>query len=230
VYRTAPESRITHLVRVESHAARVDLVNEVPSTTGYECAYAVLATLPPIGFADLKKDPALAPWPALRKHFVGSAHPVPTDAWAHLLNRSSITPQKLRSLIAARIYEYEFERDLEDHLVGNADAFTRAGLRLTYVGRQRRFKDGGIADLIYRTRSGRTVIVELKRGPIDAKAVEQVRRYRGSMQQEKRSLRRPLGILVGQPPEPAVSKQIHRSRRLRYVDVAQLGLCRLVRA
>jgi hypothetical protein len=142
VYRAAPAKRITHLVRVESDAARVDPVDCVPSTTGYECAYAVLATLPPIGFADLEQDAALTQWPALRKHFVGSAHPVPSDAWAHLLHRSAITPQKLRSLIASRIYEYEYERDLEDHLVGNPDAFTRAGLRLTYDGRQRRFDDG----------------------------------------------------------------------------------------
>ncbi len=227
VYRTAPAKDIAYLARVESTAAPVAPDSTVPTTTGYECNYAILTSLPtPLPFGQLKQDPALANWPALAINFTGSAHPVPADVWTYLLKHGSVTPRRLAILVAARSAEYRLECELEEYLVTHPDVWKQVGLRLELVAQQRRLINGLRPDLVYRTRTGRRVVVELKRGTIDQDAVDQVRRYQECMQLEQPRLRRPLGILVGEPPQAHVARAINRARRLRYVDVAKLGVSR----
>lgn len=227
IYLTAPAKKIAYLARAETDAAPVDPDSTVPSTTGFECSYAILARLPtPIAFSTLTQDSQLPDWPALRSNFIGSAHRTPTDVWDHLLKMASITPRRVATLITARTAQYRLEWELEEYLVAHPEAWERLRLKLELKSQQRRFSDGSRADLVYRTRTGRMVVVELKRGAIDQKAVDQVRRYQECLHREQPRWRRPLGIVVGEPPERVLRSAIRRARRLRYVDVADLGLSR----
>ena len=78
VYRSRERKDISHLVVVRSDA-------EFPGPGAPACRVEVLARFPePLALAEMRADPVLAQWPALRASFVQRCFPVPDPVWTRL--------------------------------------------------------------------------------------------------------------------------------------------------
>jgi hypothetical protein len=77
VYRSRERKDVSHLVAVRSDA---DLSGDRPA-----CRVRVVARFPePLPLAQMRADPVLRQWPALRACFVQRCAPVPEVVWARL--------------------------------------------------------------------------------------------------------------------------------------------------
>jgi hypothetical protein len=86
VYRSRRHKDISHLVVVASDA-------EPGGGRLPVCRVRLVARFPePLPLADLRADPVLREWPALRASFVQRCFPVPPAVWARLCELLPITP------------------------------------------------------------------------------------------------------------------------------------------
>lgn len=97
VYRSRECRDISHLVAARSDAER----SEDPATgpaARWACRVQVLARFErPLGLAEMRADPVLREWPALRASFVQRCFPVPDDVWERLLELLDVGPDELRA-------------------------------------------------------------------------------------------------------------------------------------
>ncbi|MBV6413779.1 MAG: Endonuclease NucS [Xanthomonadales bacterium] len=91
------------------------------------------------------------------------------------------------------------ERDLEDHLVRNLGQLEEG---LTFVSRQATL-DVGRVDILAKSHSGETVIIEVKAGEARDAAIGQVARYIGWFRQAEGKMPRAI-LIAGSFPEPVI--------------------------
>jgi hypothetical protein len=98
VYRSRECRDISHLVVVRSDAERGE--DLAPGLVGkWACRVQVLARFErPLGLAEMRADPVLREWPALRASFVQRCFPVPDDVWERLLALLDVGSQELLAL------------------------------------------------------------------------------------------------------------------------------------
>ncbi|MGY1810168.1 endonuclease NucS domain-containing protein [Blastococcus sp. SYSU D00669] len=226
IYRTAPESAVTWLVRAESDAERLEGDLEFPRSTGFACRYTVVCALPQsIGIAAMRRDEVTSTWGALRTNFRGSAFTVPSAVWDRLLHLGGVDPSGLKNTISRQAQWFARERDLEQHLVDHPELLRKAtGLRLKLTARQKRLPGGQIADLYFRGRGGGPVIAELKNGPADRAAVRQLLGYLAVAPTALFGLPRPRGYLIAASLEPMAQKMVDACRDIDFLSLAELGL------
>jgi len=91
VYRSRERRDLSHLVVVRSDAERAP-----EPDGGWTCRVRVLARFrEPLELLELRADPVLSRWPALRASFVQRCFPVPEPVWQRLL---VVGPPELRQL------------------------------------------------------------------------------------------------------------------------------------
>ncbi|MGI5132976.1 hypothetical protein ACQEVB_39685 [Pseudonocardia sp. CA-107938] len=157
------------------------------------------------------------------------ASPSPIEIWARLVALAGRRPDQLAKQAADGIYRIRREREIQARLERAADPLKAAGITgLRLVAAEFRFTNGRRADLLYERGRGpfkRDVIVELKRGLIDDRAVDQVLDYAALISQEAgRPRRRALTVLIGDSLHPSAATRVGRwPRRPRFISLADLG-------
>ncbi|MGY1813277.1 endonuclease NucS domain-containing protein [Blastococcus sp. SYSU D00820] len=226
VYRAAPHKHIAYLVGAVSDARPLEPDDDLPKARGFACEYELLSRFPrPLGLPALRADAALNDWTALRIDLRGAVHPIPSETWQHLVATAGLQPERLRELMRAGILEYRIEKEIERYLIREPDRFARVGYRgLRLVQQQRHLPSGRIPDLIYRTTSGRLLVVELKRGPVRQQAVDQLRGYLQEVWALDSRRKRPLGMLVGSEIRPDAAAALRRLAGTEFVRLDDLGL------
>lgn len=170
------------------------------------CRSVVVAEFePPVGIAELRSDPQIRSWPALRAGFVRAAMPMPNDVWARLVEISEEEPDGPGGPVppdrAAPPLDL-LERALETWLESHPDALRAVGLDVCVAGRQVHLPghDGTVDLLMRRTdRPNSYVAVELKAGEIRRDAIAQVLGYIGWLTAHP-DVEEASGLVIGLDP------------------------------
>lgn len=215
-----------YLLRLTRSAAYSLLDDDVAAEHGwdYGCDYEVIEKFEhPLTLEEMKSDPALREWGALRARFRRKVYEIPPDTWNHLLDRLSVdrdASERRRRRAAKR---YALERDIEDRLARDLRPFRKHGFNLELRARQHVLRRGGRADLVcYDRDANRYVIIELKRGLASRNAVAQLLSYRASINEEFPARSPPIGILVGDRLDNEASGIIEDDERLLFVALDEI--------
>ena len=223
IYRAGVRKDIAYLVRVESDAFELD-PGEAIGNNRFACKYAVIAKFDhPLHITDMRDDPHLKTWGALKKSFIGATHRVPADIWQHLLTRLQERPERLDREIQRRRAQDWTEKYLEDLIVEDVHAWRRLGRPLDLRHRQYTFENGRIADIIYSNAAeDNYVVVELKRGVVNCNAVSQLVGYLNSADRDLSPTRPSSGVLVGAELDPRAKQLLTRLPEVRFVRLHDL--------
>ena len=232
LYRSTKYKDIAYFAVVRSNPEKLDLPGD-EFHGRHVCQYEILERFSkPIPWAAVKADDVLSQWGAVKVRFVRSSFPVPDDCWARLVALAGRTPEQLAMQAVDGIYRIRREREIQDRMARADEPFKDVGLTgLRLVKSEYRFANGRRADLIYEQGRGlykRDVIVELKRGLIDDRAVEQVLDYAELLRQVPgRPRRRPLTIVIGDDLHPTAEAMVGRwPSRPRFIALSDLGFAR----
>ncbi len=110
-------------------------------------------------------------------------------------------------------YSLSLERDLEDYLSRNLDA-VEEGLKL--VERQKELPGIGRLDILARDRNGNFVVIELKAGQADEKAVGQLQAYMEYLREQ--SYENVRGILIAASYTP---KAVYAAKAVKNIELAR---------
>jgi hypothetical protein len=224
LYRSRQKRDLAYLI--ETRSAAYSLLDEPVADPGwtYGCDYEVVEKFAhPLALADMRADPALRDWGALRAGFRRMVYAIPPDTWNHLLDRLSDDPQKSERRRKQAARRYSLERDIEKRLAADLRPLRRHGLRLELIAEQHVALFGGRADLVcFETREQRYAVIELKRGLVGRNAVAQLLSYRSSVGAEFTSRRQPIGILIGDRLDNEAIGMIDDDDRLQFIPLDEL--------
>lgn len=230
LYRSGIKKDIAHFLVVRSDPEQLD-------RPGHEfhgatiCQYEVIERLQrPVPWSAIKADPTLSEWSAVRIRFVKSAVEVPNDCWEALLRLAGYAPSVLAEKAVDGLHRIHLEREIQNHLVARKDLLERAGLgSLTFVEDEYIFANGRRADLLYSRGRGllrQDVVVELKRGEVGVRAIEQVRDYADLLRAESgRPRRRASMVVIGDTLRVDAADMTGTGRtRPRFLSLQELGI------
>lgn len=173
------------------------------------CHHVILAKIePPVGLGELRADPVLRDWPALKAGFVRAAMAMPEQIWQRFVEIATTDerphkppgrPRRPLRLRRPSIERRRIESELEVWLAENLDVLRPSGLHLELVGRQV-YLEGheGTMDLLCRRTDRRDeyVVLELKVDEVRRDAVGQVLGYLGWLRQQS-EVSQATGVLIG---------------------------------
>lgn len=196
------------------------------------CRCVVVSKIEPsIAIQELRDDPIVARWPALRNDFVRGAAPVPDDVWDRLMEMSTghRPPRPKPVPPAGTIARKQLEHDLETWLADNLDALRPLGFEVELVRRQFLCDPGhdGTIDLLCQPRgkAKQRVAIELKAVEVDRDAVAQTLGYLGWLDQQT-GVGSASGIVIGVGAHRQVEYVLDRvcDDQLHILNWAQLPL------
>jgi hypothetical protein len=224
MYRSRERKDISHLVAARSDAWRLDDSHSPYHGTSV-CKIQILARFPrPLALAEMRADPTIREWAALRAGFRKGYFPVPNEVWARLLELLEVDATKLQRTLLTGDHRFRFEKDLKRWILGGGQPLARLGYELDLRGDE--YPCGsGRADIVYTEHSGvrqRWVVVELKRDTVGMAAVNQVRGYRDYLDKHRRRYRRTKAILVGDKLDDAAESALRWDPRLKFISIKEL--------
>lgn len=224
MYRSRERKDISHLIAVRSAAWPLDDPSSDYHGTPV-CRGQILAQFKrPLPLAEMRADPVLRGWPALRAGFRKRAFPVPDDVWNRLFELLSVNPGQLHETLLTGDRRFRLEKDLKRWIRGPAQPLARLGYN--FIEQQDEFPCGrGRADIVYTERTGireRWIVVELKRAKVGISAVDQIREYRKYLDDHHRRYLKTQAILIGEEADDRAKTAIRWDRRLRFISVAEL--------
>lgn len=232
IYRSRTKKDIAHYAVVRSDPELLDLPGDRLHGRP-ACQFEIIERFSrPIRWDAINNDEALREWNAVKVKFVRSSFAVPDAHWDRLVRLAGREPDHLAKQALDGLYRIRKEREIQEKIAHDPERLARAGLKgLRLVKKEYRFSNGRRADLLYTRGWGpftRDVIVELKRGVIDERAVTQVLDYADLIKHEHgRSRRRALTVLIGDDLHADARKLIGRgSRRPTFIRLAELGFAR----
>jgi hypothetical protein len=222
LYRSRKKKDLAYLIETRSDAYSL-LGDHDAAEQGwdYGCDFEVIEKFgQSLALAEMRSDPALSDWGALRAGFRRRVYEIPADTWNHLLDRlsaSRATIERSRRVAAKR---YALERDIEDGLADDLGPLRNHGYELELRERQHVCRRGGRADLVcFDTREKQYVVIELKRGRVSRNAVAQLLSYRASVAEEFPVRRRPIGLLIGDRLDNEAAGMIADDNRLEFIPL-----------
>lgn len=233
LYRTAPKSDIAYLIMARSDAySLLDEPFAAENGWKYGCDHEFIEKFErPLSLAEMKADPKLDGWGALRaggSGFLGSFYAVPADIWAHLLDRLSAGDRpRVEERMKDAAAGWGTEKWIENQIAANPALFEPHGLELDLCSQQHWCRHGGRADLIYVDRKTKGyVVVEVKRDRdlVKRDAVAQLLSYRASVDQELPARQKPIGVLVGRALNNEALGMIEDDERLRFIALSEIEL------
>jgi EVE domain/Endonuclease NucS C-terminal domain len=200
IYRTRPKADLAYVAVARSDAySLLDDPDAEGTNWDYGCDFEVLAKAEePLSLGEMRTDPILGDWGALRAGFRRRVYSIPDDIWDYLLDRLR-QPVRLQEKPGDNVVQLRSsERDIEDRLAADLSGFRPHGYDLTLCERQHACRRGGRSDLLcFDERGGSYVVLELKRGMVCRSAVAQTLSYMASISDELPSRRQPRGVIVG---------------------------------
>jgi len=146
LYRSRRKQDIAYLIETRSDAySLLDDEHAAEQGWDYGCDYEVIAKFRrPLSLTEMRADPALRDWGALRAGFRRRVYAIPPDTWNHLLDRLSEDRTKVERRRRSAAKRYALERDIEDRLAADLSPFRRHGLRLELRARQHVCRAAGV--------------------------------------------------------------------------------------
>lgn len=225
LYRSQERRDLGYLIEARSDAYSILDDPDADESWDYGCDYEVIEKFAnPLTLGEMKADPALADWGALRANFQRKVYGIDPDTWNHLLDRLTADRPRIERKRQIADERYALERDIEDRLASDLRVFARHGLTLDLRARQHVCRLGGRADLVcFDTDAECWVVIELKRSLVGREAVAQLLSYMASIAREFPTRRKPLGVLVGNRLDNEAMGMIDDNDRLQFFPLADLG-------
>lgn len=228
LYRSRVRKNIAHLVIARSDAEVLDLPSS-PFHGKHICQYEVIEKLDqPLAFATISADPLLQTWGAVKVRFVKSSFAVPSEMWTRMLDLAGVDPAALHRRAVDGITWIRLEKEIQKRLAAHPELLDAAGLHgLTLVKEEYYFVNRIHADLVYRRGVGplrQFVVVELKRGDVGPKAVDQVLGYRKLLDARRRTRRATLAVLIGERLHPMAEPLVRRTANLEFIQLSDLNI------
>ena len=231
VYRSAPRKDLCYLIEAESDAFPLD--DDLAARLGgglHGCDYRVLHKLdPPIPLTELRSDPVMARWPALRVQFQRRLL-VPPLVWERLvalLERHDPRARQLLRELARRppASGRAVDRTLEGQLSDEPERLRRIGLDAEVVGRQIRDPNGGIVDLLLRDKgTGDYVVVAVEPGRGARGAVTQLLEHVAAVPELLGTPHAVRGLLVAADLDHRTELMVRGAGNLDFARLDELGL------
>lgn len=170
---------------------------------------------PSIEIGQLKNDPVISDWPALKTGFVRAAASTPDDVWNRVIKLAATGSRKRQPEQTGRLSaaaRQALEKDLEEWLVANLDVLRPLGFDLNLIERQSFcLHHDGAMDLHCHVRGKRShrVVIELKADIVRRDAIAQVLGYLGWLDSQPR-VRSTVGLVIGLEQHPQVEYVLKR--------------------
>ncbi len=225
LYRSKERRDLAYLIEARSDAySLLDNPEAAEEGWDYGCDFEVIEKFTnPLTLSEMKDDPALANWGALRASFQQRVYAIPPDTWNHLLDRLAVDRQRTERKTHAADQRYALERDIENRLAADLSVFGPHGLTIVLRTRQHVCLLGGRADLVgFEPKMNRYVVIELKRSLVGRDAVAQLLSYMASIAREFPDHGEPLGVLAGDRLDNEAAGIIEDHERLRFIPLAEL--------
>ena len=232
LWRTSPRRDIAYLMQARSDA--YDIANDPEARKRdwfFGCDYVVRAKFPqPLTLAELKAEPHLEDWTALRGNFQRSVFAIPDAHWRRLAtllgNKNKRAAAIIKTSESQQVPQRVLaEEEIEDHLVKDLSPFNKLGYSLELHSRQTVCTgEGGRMDLLcYDKKSDRFVVVELKNVRASRNTSAQIQSYLGWVKQNMKARRSPVGIVVARGADPSFHSAVSYARGIQFVDLNELG-------
>jgi hypothetical protein len=234
LWRTMPRSDIGYLIQARSDAYSIaDDPFAKPKGWDYGCDYAPLYKFSmPLTVKDVRADPYLADWSALRGRFQGRVFAIRPEIWEHLSRRLKALNKGYEKVLAKfdralGSTEIVLEEELENHLVTNLDLLKPFGYNLELVGRQVICTGhGGRIDLLCKKRGSKRdyVVIELKNVQAGQNTLGQVMTYMGWVKDRIADATEPEGLVIARGFDTRyLSAASLVSKTVRHLSLEQLG-------
>ncbi|QIF05736.1 PDDEXK nuclease domain-containing protein [Roseimicrobium sp. ORNL1] len=232
LWRTSPRRDIAYLMQAKSDAYPIAAQPEARKRGwSFGCEYIIRAKFErPLTLAELRAEPYLEEWSALRGNLQRSVFAIPDAHWIRLVRmiekKNPGAAKKFETAESRRMPRRVLrEEQIENHLAEDLSPFIRHGHHLELRGRQTVCSgNGGRIDLLcYDKRSQRFVIVELKNVRASRNTFGQISSYVGWVAKNMKARKRPVGIVVAQGADPAFQDAESTTRGIQFIDLKDLG-------
>jgi hypothetical protein len=236
MYRTRPRMDLGYLVQAASDAYYIgDRPDARKAGWKYGCEYQVLLKLtPPIALAELRADPAMASWGALRANFQGSVHAVPDDVWSALMARIDARPRlksgkTVRQAITDGKKSIATEKELQEWLHREPGVLARFGIHVDKLEKEVHCPGhrGRIDLLGYDRKARRTVVIELKVRRAGTNTYGQIRGYVNWARSQPQIQQPVWGVVIADgfdQPFKFANARSDGGSEFGVIEVAELGI------
>lgn len=230
LWRTKPKSDIGYLLEATSDAYSLSH-DRYAKKQGwkYGCNHRSLFKFyRPLGIAEIRENPYLENWSALRKKFWGSAFAIPDDIWKRLTKiLSKKNPLFLtvlrRTERSDTISGFIDEERLERHLAKHLEVF-RPEYHLSLEDKQKVISEGRIDLFCKDAKSGRFVVVELKNVKAGRNTVGQILQYLDWVKKNEKARLAPLGFVIAPSFDNNFLSAANMVSGVRWFTFNELGL------
>ncbi len=232
LYRTKPRMDFGYLIQAETDAYSIaDDEYAYEKRWSYGCDYQVLYKFQhPLTLQDLRADPYMDEFGALRAKFQGRTFAVPPSIWQQLLTRmQQMEPEFAHFLKRGGVKQVSpkipREKELEDRIVEDPAILRRFGYDLEVRKRQLVcIGDGGRIDLLcYDRKRKRYVVVELKNVQAGRNTFGQIAAYLGWVEQRVSNGRPADGLVIARGFDNRFLNAAAMTDRVGHLDLEQLG-------
>lgn len=234
LWRTRPKSDVGYLLQAKSDAYSI-VDDSYAQTSGWEygCDYLPLFKFQcPLTISEIRNDPYLLDWRALRCQFQKSFFEIAPEIWGQLVRRLSENNSGLKRVLKKVqsdqpiAQEILLEEDLENHLVENLESLRPYGYDLQLIGRQVVCKGhGGRIDLLCLDQKvDRYVVIELKNVRAGQNTFGQVMTYVGWVNEHHPKRKPALGLVIARGVDNRYLSAASTTPNVKHLTLEQLGL------
>ncbi len=224
LYRKSPRMDIAYLIEAMSDSYSIT-GDPYARDHGwdYGCEYRVVRKLKrPVTLAELRGDPGLRDWGALRANFRGRAHAIPERTWARLLaiiKRGNPGPEPSPDP-SGKITE----KELEDRIVADPSVLAPFGLAVKSFDRQVYCRGyGGLIDLIgFDGKGRRTVVIELKVVRASRNTYAQIASYLGWVESQPEYRKPVAGLVIADGFDAGFMHAVGRDRHVSILELSDV--------
>lgn len=231
LWRTRPKSDIAYLIQAKTDAYSIAEETEVGGWQ-YGCDYYPIYKFQvPLAISEIRDDPYLDEWNALRSRFQKLAFSISPEIWAHLMDELS-AKNKGFSRVLRRFQqsnpipkEVLLEEDLENHLVEHLEVLRPHGFNLKLVGRQVVCSGhGGRIDLLCKDLdNNRYVVIELKNVRAGQNTIGQIMTYLGWVNEHHPKRKSPIGLVIARGVDNRYLSAASMTPHVQHLTLEQLG-------
>jgi hypothetical protein len=233
LYRTLPRCDLGVLIQATSDSFSIT-GDDYAAERGwdYACEWDVLYKFDdPLTLNDLRTDPRLDEWSALRGNFQRKAYRVPPDVWSRLFTRMAKQEPRFARFLERggakhRPRRILLEEQLEQRLVDNPGLLKPHGYHLEIVARQLvcQGPNGRIDLLGYDRRTKRHVVIELKNVQASRQVLGQIQSYLGWVEERYGKRPKPVGLVIARGFDSHFLYAVSTTPRIKHLTLQELGL------
>ena len=232
LYRTKPKMDCCYLIQAETDAySLADDEYAYEFGWDYGCQYQVLYKFQhPLTLHDLRADPYMETWGALRGNFQRRVYAVPPGVWQRLLSRmEQREPEFTRFLKRGGVQRVSskimLEEELEQRIAEHPAILRPFGYDLEVRARQLVcIGHGGRIDLLcYDRKHNRYVVIELKNVRAGQNTFGQIATYLGWVEQRVSNGHPAEGLVIARGFDNRFLSAVATTDRVRHIDLEQLG-------